>query len=430
MRSGGAVTAAFLLALREGVEAALIVGIVLVYLERSGRRAQARDVWLGVAGAAVASLGGAVALERLKISQEGFEGLMMLLASLFVVTTVLWMRRIARHLKARIEERLERYAGRETGLARLGLATFVFLIVAREGVELALLLRAVELSSEGLATWIGAALGLGMAIAVGVLFFRGTLRIPLARFFSATSVILMIVALQLALTGLHELSEGMWIPSSRREMALLGPIVRNDTFFFIAILALAAWLALREWLTARGGAPPIEPAQNAAERRRLQHERGRERRWLLAGSGACLIVVLLLAADFIDSRAATPAAEAAPLSARDGRLRIPTAILDDSRLHFFTTEVGGRHLRFLAVRRRAGSYAAALDACLICGPSGYHQVGSNVLCRTCSSAIYIPSIGESGGCNPIAVRSRLEGADLVVDLQALAEAASPAGGRK
>lgn len=422
--------AALILALREGVEAALIVGIILVYLDRSGRRALARDVWLGVAAAGVASLAGAVLLERLGISQEGFEGLLMLLAAVFVVTTVLWMRRVARHLKARLEERVEQYASRETMLARLGLATFVFLVVAREGIELVLLLRAVELSSEGLGTWIGAGLGLCLAIAVGVLFFRGTLRIPLARFFSATSVILMIIAVQLGLTGVHELSEGMWIPSSRREMALLGPIVRNDVFFFVAILCAAAWLALREWLTARASSGPIDPMQNAAERRRLAHERRRERRWLLAVAGACVTVVLVLAADFIDSRAAPPPAEAEPMTARDGQLRIPTATLEDGRLHFYTAEVAGTHLRFLAIRKRAGSYAAALDACLICGPSGYHQEGGNVICRTCSAAIYIPSIGETGGCNPIGVRSRLEGNELVVDLQALADAASPAGHRK
>lgn len=422
--------AALLLALREGVEAALIVGIILVYLDRSGRRALARDVWLGVAAAGVASLAGAVLLERLRISQEGFEGLMMLLAAVFVVTTVLWMRRVARHLKARLEERVDVYASRETGLARLGLAGFVFLVVAREGVELVLLLRAVELSSEGLGTWIGASLGLGLAIAVGVLFFRGTLRIPLARFFSATSVILMIIALQLALTGVHEMSEGMWIPSSRGEMALLGPIVRNDVFFFVAILGVAAWLALREWLGTRGSSTPLDPMHTAAERRRLTHERRRERRWLLAVAGACVAVVLMLAADVIDSRAAPPRAEAEPLTARDGQLRIPTATLDDGRLHFYTAEAAGTWLRFLAIRKRAGSYAVALDACLICGASGYHQEGGNVICRTCSAAIYIPSIGETGGCNPIGIRSRLEGHDVIVDLQDLAEAASPTAHRK
>jgi high-affinity iron transporter len=85
----------------------------------------------------------------------------------------------------------------------------------------------VELSTEGLQVWIGTILGIALAVAVGYFFFQGTLRIPLHRFFRATSIILMVVAFQLALTGLHELSEAMWIWSSKTEMATIGPIVRN-----------------------------------------------------------------------------------------------------------------------------------------------------------------------------------------------------------
>src|SRR6202035_2383202 len=135
-------------------------------------------------------------------------------------------------LKAEIEKQVEKHAAKSEFSAGLGLASFVFFMVVREGAELALILRAVELSSEGLAVWIGTTLGLGVAVAVGVFFFQGTLKISLGKFFSATSTILIIVAVQLALTGIHELSEAMWLPSSRVEMAYVGPIVRNEFFFF------------------------------------------------------------------------------------------------------------------------------------------------------------------------------------------------------
>src|SRR6267142_1196088 len=75
---------------------------------------------------------------------------------------------------------------------------------------------------------------------VGLFFFKGTLRITLHRFFAATGVILMLVAFQLALTGLHELSEARWLPSSKQEMALIGPIVRNELFFFVFVFGAAA----------------------------------------------------------------------------------------------------------------------------------------------------------------------------------------------
>src|SRR5712692_984301 len=242
---------ALLIALREGVEAALVVGIVLVYLGRTGRGRLARYVWAGVLLAAASSVGVSVALERWKVNQEGFEGLLLLLAAVFVVTMIVWMNRVARHLKKEIEQRVETYAQQSTAAAGLGLATFVFLMVLREGAELALILRAVALSSEGIGTWIGTAVGLVVAVAVGLFFFQGTLRVPLGRFFSATSTILMVVAFQLALTGVHELSEAMWIPSSKTEMATIGPIVRNEVFFFVVILGAAALVVLREWFGAR-----------------------------------------------------------------------------------------------------------------------------------------------------------------------------------
>ena len=104
-------------------------------------------------------------------------------------------------------------------------------MVVREGAELVLILRAVELSSAGVEVWIGTALGIAIAVAVGIFFFQGTLKIPLHRFFAATSVILMVVAFQLALTGVHELSEATWIWSSKTEMATIGPLVANEFFF-------------------------------------------------------------------------------------------------------------------------------------------------------------------------------------------------------
>src|ERR1700751_5233729 len=99
-----------LVALREGVEAALVVGIVLVYLNRTGRRALVGYAWVGVGCAAAASVAAAWFLQRWRVSEDGFEGLLMLLAAVLVVTMIVWMNRAARHLKKEIEERVESYA--------------------------------------------------------------------------------------------------------------------------------------------------------------------------------------------------------------------------------------------------------------------------------------------------------------------------------
>ena len=411
---------ALLIALREGVEAALVVGIVLVYLNRTGRAGLARYVWAGVGLAAALSAAVSVALERWRVSQEGFEGLLLLLAAVFVVTVIVWMNRVARRLRKQIEHRVETLAQQANFAAGLGLAAFVLLMVLREGVELALILRAVALSSEGIGTWIGTSLGLVVAVAVGLFFFKGTLRIPLGRFFSATSTILIVVAVQLALTGLHELSESMWIASSRREMALIGPIVRNDVFFFVVILGAAALLVLREWLALAHG-NSRGPEGNDAQRRRWEWERRKQRRWMFAAAFTCLAVVLALTADFIYARASAAAPEAKLLVAQGEQVRIPLAEVGDSNLHFYTVQTRGTTVRFLVIRKPNG-WGTALDACMICGPAGYRQDGSNVICRNCASAIYIPSIGNAGGCNPVGVPWRVEGPELVIELGALAQA--------
>jgi len=413
---------AFLIALREGLEAALVVGIVLVYLDRTGRSHLSKFVWVGVGLAAALSLAAAVALERWQISEDGFEGVLMLVAAVFVVTMILWMNRVARHLRAEIERRIDSLAAKSDRAAGFGLGTFVFLMVVREGAELALILRAVELSSEGLAVWIGTGAGLIVAISVGVFFFHGTLKIPIGRFFAVTSTILIIVAVQLAITGVHELSEAQWLPSSKTEMALVGPIVRNDVFFFAVILGACILLVLREWLALPRGTAPL-PTANDAERRRVSWERRKQSRWMFAAAAVFLLVILMLAADFVYARvaAAPPAAQA--LTAQGSEVRIPTAAVNDGSLHIFNVDNGGTALRFLIIHKPDGSWGTALDACMICGWAGYRQDGQNVVCRNCGSAIYVPTIGQAGGCNPVGVASHVEGNELVLDLSSLAAAA-------
>jgi high-affinity iron transporter len=414
---------ALLVALREGVEAALVVGIVLVYLDRTGRAGLARYVWAGVGLATAGSVAVALLLQRWKVSQDGFEGLLLLLAAVFVVTAVIWMNRVARHLKKEIEQRVEAFAQKDSLAAGLGLALFVFLMVLREGVELVVILRAVEVSSEGLSTWIGTFAGLAVAIAVGAFFFKGTLRIPLARFFSATSTILIFVAIQLGITGLHELSEAQWLPSSAREMAIIGPMVSNEVFFFVLILGVAAIVVLREWLGLRHQAPPAE-GLNDAERRRLEWDRRRQRRWAFAAAFTCVAVVLALAAEFVYARTqADERPQARVLVPEGGFVRVPIAEVSDSSLHFYSVTIEDKTVRFIVIKK-PGGWGTALDACLICGPKGYRQEGSNVICRNCGAAIYIPSIGESGGCNPIGVHSRVEGDSIVIEVAALTQATS------
>lgn len=412
---------AFLIALREGVEASLVVGIILVYLSRTGRSHLAKFVWGGVVAAAALSLAAAIALERFQISEDGFEGLLLLIAAFFVVTMIIWMNRIARHLKKEIESKVEKFAERAGSAAGWGLGLFVFLMVVREGAELALILRAVEVSTEGLQTWIGTGVGVAAAVLVGVFFFKGTLKIPLHRFFAVTSGILILVAIQLAVTGLHELSEARWIPSSKTEMALLGPIVRNELFFFIFVFGAAALMIFKEWQSSTHS-KAIEATANPAERRLVEAQNRKQRLWMIAAAVMSLSVILVLAADFIYAKVNAAPVQARSVEAVNGLVRIPVAEVQDGNLHLFTLNAGGQSIRFMVIKKPNG-YGTALDACLICGADGYRQDGQNVICRHCASAIYIPSIGQKGGCNPIGFTSQVDGDNVVIDVSSVTKAA-------
>ncbi len=405
---------ALLIALREGVEAALVVGIVLLYLARTGRKQLARAVWIGVVLAVLVSGGVADALDRLRVNQDGFEGVLMIVAAVFVVSMIVWMNRVARHLRKEIEQKIEHFTQREGWTAGLAVGSFVFLMVVREGVELALILRAVEFSTASLEVWLGTAMGLTLAVLVGLSFFKGTLRVSLGRFFKATSIILTVVAVQLVITGLHEMSEAMWIPSSHREMEIIGPIVTNQVFFFAVVLGVALVLALREWSATRAVAIPSGATD--AERRRAEWEQRRQRRWMVGMSTVFVIVLVALSADFVYNRV-----EAAPPPAPDvvsigETVRLPIARLNgDPEVHFYSTNINRTSIRFLVVHLPNGTFQAALDACQICGNAGYVVHGQNLVCRLCGSPIYIPSVGTPGGCNPIALPSHVVNGQLIVD---------------
>ena len=224
---------AFIITLREGVEAALIVGITLAYLTKIGRQELRKTVYAALAAAFLGSIGVAVVISRTHLNEDVFEGWIMLVAAFFVVTMVVFMMKTGRKLKGEIEGKVGLLAGND---AWVGLFVFIFLMVLREGAETVLILSAVSLNSTELMSFLGTLLGVLAAIAFGVMFVKGSVRINLQKFFRVTTAIMFLVAAQLLISGLHELSESGVIPSSKREMALIGPIVSNDWFFFVTDL--------------------------------------------------------------------------------------------------------------------------------------------------------------------------------------------------
>src|ERR1700745_3686526 len=232
---------AFIVTLREGVEAALIVGITLAYLTKIGRTDLRKSVVAALGEGLGGRIGVAVLVQRLHLNEDIVEGWVMLAAAFFVITMIIFMMRTGKRMKGEIEGKLESLA---SGSSRIGVFLFVFLMILREGVETVLTLAGVTLNSTELMTFIGTLLGVLAAVTFGVMFVKGSVRINLQKFFRVTTVILFLVAAQLVVAGLHELSESGVLPSSKREMAIIGPIVRNDYFFPVTMLALGALMIL------------------------------------------------------------------------------------------------------------------------------------------------------------------------------------------
>jgi high-affinity iron transporter len=402
---------AFIITLREGVEAALIVGIIFAYLDKIDRRELKKTAFVALLSAVAASVGVAIVISRTQFNEDIFEGWVMLVAAAFVVGMIWFMHKTARSMKGEIESKVAKLTSN-----RFGLFMFVFLMVLREGVETVLILAGVSLNSTELMSFTGTLLGIGAAVVFGVLFIRGSVRINLKRFFRVTTVILYFVVFQLLVSGLHELSENGVLPSSTAEMRYIGPIVRNDLFFFVTMLALAGLMVLFEY---RSRAPQTIPADaTPADRRKLEWTAKRERLWMTSVVIISFLFIFLSTAEFIYAQSSTALSAATPVTLVGSQVTVPAADINDTKLHRYSVHIddGGKstEVRFLLFRKPDGNLVAAADACSICGPVGFYIGEQGITCKMCSSPLVASSMGQPGGCNPIPLKSTIEGGQIVI----------------
>ncbi|NJC95957.1 MAG: iron transporter [Anaerolineales bacterium] len=214
--------ATFLLSLREGLEAALIIGIVLGAINKIHRKDLAPSVWLGTLSAVIVSIVTAVILTSFGMSLEEqaeqiFEGITMLVAAGILTWMIFWMGKQARFLKSELEDGVNKAAA-TTG--KRAVFTLAFMAVVREGIELAIFITAaffagnqVEASANLIQTLAGTILGLGTAVLLGYTIFATTVRLDLRRFFQVTGILLILFAAGLVAHGVHEFNEVGWIPA-------------------------------------------------------------------------------------------------------------------------------------------------------------------------------------------------------------------------
>jgi high-affinity iron transporter len=233
------VGAAFLMT-REGLEASLIVGIVLGYLAKTENRRYFGLIWLGTAAAVAASVATGATLFFTVGELEGraeqiFEGLAMLSAVAVLTWMIFWMRKQAANIKRELEARL---ASAIAAGSALGLASVVFFAVLREGWETALFLFAIGESSTPLATAIGAAVGLAISISLGVAIYMGSRRLDLRQFFTVTGLLLIVFAAGLLAHATHEFQEAGLLPTVIEHLWNTNSVVSENSHFGKFLTAL------------------------------------------------------------------------------------------------------------------------------------------------------------------------------------------------
>lgn len=276
-----------LITLREGLEAALIIGIILAYLARTDNRQGFKHVWLGTLLAVATSLiaGAAIYLSAGRLegwAEEVFEGLAMLTAAGILTWMIFWMRKQAVNIKGQLHAQIQSALGSSSSL---GLVALAFVAVAREGIETVLFLfAATRVAESPILSTLGGVIGLAIAIAIGYSIYKGTSKLNLTTFFNVTSLLLILFAAGLLAHGIHEFHEAGIIPPvvehlwdinhilpeksivGRFLTAIFGynanpSLVEVVAYFSYLILALGGYF--RPTIAKKGGDLPMDSMQHA-----------------------------------------------------------------------------------------------------------------------------------------------------------------------
>ena len=244
--------AAFLITFREGLEVALILSILLAYLNAIGRRDRHGSVWAGAGSAAGVSLAAGLVIFLTADSlshraEEAFEGIVSLLAVCVLTWMIFWMRRQSRFIKGELQHRVDLALASGSAVA-LGL--LAFFVVLREGLETALFLFATFRATSAGSTvtgLIGAVLGLVVAAVLGYLMYRGGVRLNLRTFFKVTGALVLLVAAGLLANAIHELQEIGWLPLGEGTAFDIGGVL-PDSGPGLPLRALFGYNANPTWL--------------------------------------------------------------------------------------------------------------------------------------------------------------------------------------
>jgi high-affinity iron transporter len=238
---------AFVITLREGLEAFLIVAISLAYLKKTGRGRLIPAVHWGIGTSVLVSIGAGVLLAR-AANQALWEGILAIVAAVLVTSLTVHMWRAGRRMKSEIEGRLEASSVRTGRAAFVGVFVFTLLMITREGMETALLMNALLFQVRSMQIVSGAVAGTLLAAGVAFMWSRYGHRVNLARFFQVTAVFLFVFVFQLLIYGFHELTEANLFPGSQAWHDATEPFgpdgIYGQYLTYLLVLLPVGWLAL------------------------------------------------------------------------------------------------------------------------------------------------------------------------------------------
>jgi high-affinity iron transporter len=258
----------FTIALREGIEAFLIVALTLAYLKRTGRPELAKAVYAALAVSVVTCAGAGLLFSK-AANQPLWEGILALVAAALVGSLLVYMKRISKNLKKDIEARIEsKTASVSASRAFWGVFAFALLMTTREGMETALLIATAFFQLKSIAVVAGLALGLAGAAAIGILWTRLGKNVDLKTILNVSAVFLAIFLVQLVLYGVHELSEARLFPASQAihdATEILGPdgMIGRLLAYTLAVIP-TAWLSALWWKRRRAARAASAPARVSA----------------------------------------------------------------------------------------------------------------------------------------------------------------------
>ncbi|WP_406676789.1 Fe-S-containing protein [Neomoorella carbonis] len=272
-------------------------------------------------------------------------------------------------------------------------------------------------SSEFIFKLAGILLGASLALMAGLAVLRVAPALPESILLTVTTAGFLVVMGEQAVIVIQVLLVRGLIPMSQWLLGMMIPLINYQDWFFYFLMATVASLPVFLFLQRQ----PLEAkGLNPAERRKIRAALRAQWRWGGAAALTLALAVFLAVAGKVYASAEGKLFPAQPVTVDKGEIKIPLETVDDGRLHRFAyTAQDGTEVRFIVIKKGGSAYGVGLDACDICGPTGYYQRKGQVVCKRCDVVINTPTVGYKGGCNPIPFEYRIASGQLVIQAAVL-----------